>query len=176
MEYYYGNLTSSLSIHQISFFRLFVHSPIPYICFPILRSPSASKLINKAVPGTIDERVLNISPQNPDQVIENINLCINSAKAIGCNLGDLTMEHIITGEQSKIVRIVAEIERVGLLHRIGVKMNGDLLYLRGNNEELSDFVKLSSEQLLIRWANYHLRYYSVNLLTLMGSDINSTEY
>ncbi len=86
------------------------------------------------------------------------------------------MEHIITGEQSKIVRIVAEIERVGLLHRIGVKMNGDLLYLRGNNEELSDFVKLSSEQLLIRWANYHLRYYSVNLLTLMGSDINSTEY
>jgi hypothetical protein len=50
------------------------------------------------VGGTIDERVLNLNPSTPEAVVENINLCINSAKAIGCNVNDVTMEDIITGD------------------------------------------------------------------------------
>lgn len=59
---------------------------------------NCSKMINKALPGTIDERVLNMSPETAEEVMENINLCINSARAIGCNIGDLTLEDIITAD------------------------------------------------------------------------------
>lgn len=64
-------------------------------CFPDFIN---SKLINKAVPGTIDERVLNLNATTPEAVLENINLCIYSGKAIGCNIGDITVEDIITGD------------------------------------------------------------------------------
>jgi plastin-1 len=66
---------------------------MPLLLILILRS----KLINKAVPGTIDERVLNINPSTAEAVMENLNLLINSAKSIGCNMNDITFEDIITG-------------------------------------------------------------------------------
>jgi len=43
-----------------------------------------SKLINIAVPGTIDERAINTKKElNPWERTENLSLCLNSAKAIG---------------------------------------------------------------------------------------------
>jgi hypothetical protein len=42
-------------------------------------------LINKAVPNTIDERVIKLVPKNEDQVIGNHNLYSNSALGIGVN-------------------------------------------------------------------------------------------
>jgi hypothetical protein len=61
-----------------------------------------SKLINRAVSGTIDERVLNMSPSTPEEIIENINLAITSAKAIGCKV-DVTAIDIINGDVSIII-------------------------------------------------------------------------
>jgi hypothetical protein len=42
--------------------------------------------------------VLNIHPKTPEEVIENINLCINSAKSIGCDVGDVKIEDLITSD------------------------------------------------------------------------------
>jgi len=45
------------------------------------------KLINTAIKGTIDERALNKGANlNTFKITENQNLCINSAKAIGCSV------------------------------------------------------------------------------------------
>lgn len=47
----------------------------------------SSKLINVAVPGTIDERAINTKRVlNPWERTENHTLCLNSAKAVGCTV------------------------------------------------------------------------------------------
>lgn len=49
--------------------------------------PGRSKLINVAVPGTIDERAINTKRVlNPWERNENHTLCLNSAKAVGCTV------------------------------------------------------------------------------------------
>lgn len=48
------------------------------------------KLINRAVPGTIDERVLNHQPTTPAEIEQNNSLSLNSAKAIGCRVQSIT--------------------------------------------------------------------------------------
>jgi plastin-1 len=45
------------------------------------------KLINDAIADTVDERVLNKGNLNTYQIHENQAVAINSAKAIGCNVG-----------------------------------------------------------------------------------------
>lgn len=57
-----------------------------------------SKLINVAVPGTIDERAINMKRMlNPWERNENHTLCLNSAKAIGCTLVNIGTQDFIEG-------------------------------------------------------------------------------
>lgn len=57
-----------------------------------------SKLINVAVPGTIDERVINTKKVlNPWERNENHTLCLNSAKAIGCTVVNIGTQDLIEG-------------------------------------------------------------------------------
>lgn len=68
-----------------------------------------SKLINKAVPETIDERAVNIPKAgkslNIYQITENQNLVIGAAKAIGCVVVNIGPDDLING--SKRVRATA---------------------------------------------------------------------
>jgi plastin-1 len=55
-----------------------------------------SKLINVAVPGTIDERAINTKKDpNPWERNENHNLCLNSARAIGCTIVNIGTQDLI---------------------------------------------------------------------------------
>lgn len=55
-----------------------------------------SKLINIAVPGTIDERAINTKKVlNPWERNENHTLCLNSAKAIGCTVVNIGTQDLI---------------------------------------------------------------------------------
>lgn len=57
-----------------------------------------SKLINVAVPGTIDERAINTKRVlNPWERNENHTLCLNSAKAIGCTVVNIGTQDFIEG-------------------------------------------------------------------------------
>jgi plastin-1 len=73
---------------------------------------SFSKMINASVPDTIDERVLNIHPKNNFEVTENNNLCINSAKAIGCSVVNIGAGDIIEGRPHLILGLIWQIVRV----------------------------------------------------------------
>ncbi|KAG8060476.1 hypothetical protein GUJ93_ZPchr0002g26402 [Zizania palustris] len=54
------------------------------------------KLINVAVPGTIDERAINTKKDlNPWERNENHTLCLNSAKAIGCTVVNIGTQDLI---------------------------------------------------------------------------------
>lgn len=60
-----------------------------------------SKLINVAMPGTIDERAINIKRVlNPWERNENHTLCLNSAKAIGCSVVNIGAQDLIEGRVS----------------------------------------------------------------------------
>lgn len=65
--------------------------------------PTFSKLINVAVPGTIDERAINTKRVlNPWERNENHTLCLNSAKAIGCTVVNIGNEDFIEGRVSTL--------------------------------------------------------------------------
>lgn len=62
-----------------------------------------SKLINVAVPGTIDERAINMKRViNPWERNENHTLCLNSAKAIGCTVVNIGTQDLVEGRVSSI--------------------------------------------------------------------------
>lgn len=61
-----------------------------------------SKLINVAVPGTIDERAINTKKVlNPWERNENHTLCLNSCKAIGCTVVNIGTQDLAEGRVSR---------------------------------------------------------------------------
>jgi plastin-1 len=59
-----------------------------------------SKLINFAVPGTIDERVLKLNPNSIKDINENHNLCLNSAVGIGVVRNLISSKELLEGKVS----------------------------------------------------------------------------
>lgn len=67
----------------------------------IISLASCSKLINIAVPGTIDERAINTKGVlNPWERNENHTLCLNSAKAIGCTVVNIGTQDLVEARVS----------------------------------------------------------------------------
>ncbi|TPX36121.1 hypothetical protein SmJEL517_g01590 [Synchytrium microbalum] len=117
-----------------------------------------SKLINDSVPGTIDERVLNVGKKlNAFQMTENNNVVINSAKAIGCSVVNIGSQDLIEGREHLILGLIWQIIKMGLSAKIDIKVHPELFRLLEPGETLDDFLKLPAEQILIRWFNYHLK-------------------
>ncbi|PWN44966.1 hypothetical protein IE81DRAFT_320555 [Ceraceosorus guamensis] len=119
------------------------------------------KLINDAVPETIDERVLNTGKAgkgpNAFQMTENNNIVITSAKAIGCSVVNVGAQDIIDGREHLIMGLIWQIIRRGLLSKIDLKNHPELYRLLDDGESLEDFLRLPPDQILLRWFNYHLK-------------------
>lgn len=120
-----------------------------------------SALINDSVPDTIDTRVLNVSkngkPLNNFKMLENANVVLNSAKAIGCIVVNVHSEDIIDGKEHLILGLIWQIIRKGLLSKIDIKLHPELYRLLEEDETLEQFLRLSPEKILLRWFNYHLK-------------------
>ena len=114
------------------------------------------KLINEAVPNTIDERAINTKKLNAFKEAENLNLAINSAKAIGCNVVNVGHDDLTSGKQHIILGLVWQIIRIGLLNSINLQNHPELYRLLEDGETMEDFLKLPPDQILLRWVNYHL--------------------
>ena len=122
-----------------------------------------AKLINNSVPGTIDERVLNISDKlSTFQITENNNIVVNSCKAIGCAVVNIGAEDISGCREHLILGLIWQIIKIGLSSQINIKVHPELFRLLETNETLEDFLKLPSDQILLRWFNYHLKHASWN--------------
>eukprot|EP01105_Mastigella_eilhardi_P005814 TRINITY_DN17520_c0_g1_i1.p1 TRINITY_DN17520_c0_g1~~TRINITY_DN17520_c0_g1_i1.p1 ORF type:complete len:559 (+),score=206.35 TRINITY_DN17520_c0_g1_i1:230-1678(+) len=118
------------------------------------------KLINDAVKDTIDERVINVprrKKMNIHLCHENQNLCINSAKAIGCNVVNIGANDFIEGRAHLIMGLIWQIIRIGLLAKINLANHPELYRLLMPGETLQDLLKLGPEAILLRWVNYHLQ-------------------
>ncbi|OWB55482.1 hypothetical protein B5S28_g1354 [[Candida] boidinii] len=120
-----------------------------------------SKLINDSVPDTIDTRVLNFPKKgkklNNFTMLENANIVLNSAKAIGCVVVNFHSEHMIEGNEVLMLGLIWQIIRRGLLGKIDIKLHPELYRLLEDDETLEQFLRLSPEKILLRWFNYHLK-------------------
>ncbi|PKA60345.1 Fimbrin-like protein 2 [Apostasia shenzhenica] len=103
------------------------------------------KLINVAVPGTIDERAINTKKvMNLWEINENHTLCLNSAKAIGCTVVNIGTQDLVEG-------------RIQLLADLNLKKTPQLLELIDDSKDVEEFVSLPPEKMLLKWMNFHLQ-------------------
>mmetsp|Transcript_11248 Transcript_11248/g.35886 ORF Transcript_11248/g.35886 Transcript_11248/m.35886 type:complete len:655 (+) Transcript_11248:38-2002(+) len=122
------------------------------------------KLINKAVPETIDERALNLPGArdlNIYQINENLNLALNAAKSIGCVVVNIGTNDMVNGMKTPhlVLGLVWQIVKIQLLSAINLKQHPELVRLLNEDEgeELADLLKLPPEHILLRWINFHLK-------------------
>ena len=136
------------------------------------------KLINKAQEGTIDERVINTKEKmNIFQQVENLNLAISAAKSLGLNVIGINYDTLLNGKNYiMVLGLMWQIVKVVVLCNIHLKQHPELIRLLNPGEQLSDLLKLSPEQLLLRWFNYHLKAAGYDKkITNFSGDIKDSE-
>jgi len=115
-------------------------------------------LINLAVPDTIDVRALNKKANlNVYTKTENLNLALNAAKGIGCQVVNIGAQDLLEGRPILILGLMWQIIRMQLLSQISIKNYPELVLLLEEGEDMAALLKLSPEEILLRWFNYHLK-------------------
>uniref|UniRef100_A0A0D9VKA9 Calponin-homology (CH) domain-containing protein n=1 Tax=Leersia perrieri TaxID=77586 RepID=A0A0D9VKA9_9ORYZ len=116
------------------------------------------KLINVAVPGTIDERAINKKRVlNPWERNENHTLCLNSAKAIGCTVVNIGTQDLVEGRPHLILGLISQIIKIQLLADLNLKKTPQLVELFDDSKDIDEVLSLSPEKMLLRWMNHHLK-------------------
>lgn len=132
------------------------------------------KMINLSVPDTIDERAINKKKLTPFTIQENLNLALNSASAIGCHVVNIGAEDLKEGKPYLVLGLLWQVIKIGLFADIELSRNEALIALLREGESLEDLMKLSPEELLLRWANYHLESAGCNKINNFSSDIKDS--
>ncbi|KAI1241861.1 Plastin-2 [Lamprotornis superbus] len=132
------------------------------------------KMINFSVPDTIDERTINKKKLTPFTIQENLNLALNSASAIGCHVVNIGAEDLKEGKPYLVLGLLWQVIKIGLFADIEISRNEALIALLREGESLEDLMKLSPEDLLLRWANYHLENAGCNKVNNFSSDIKDS--
>ncbi|KAL0550148.1 hypothetical protein IC582_014648 [Cucumis melo] len=116
------------------------------------------KLINVAVPGTIDERAINTKRVlNPWERNENHTLCLNSAKAIGCTVVNIGTQDLVEGRPHLIVGLISQIIKIQLLADLNLRKTPQLLELVQDSGDIEELINLPPEKILLKWMNFHLQ-------------------
>lgn len=80
-----------------------------------------SKLINDAVPDTVDERAINKTKLNTFRIGENQTLVLNSSRSIGCNVINISSTDLMEGTHHLVLGLMWQIIKIGLLSKINLK-------------------------------------------------------
>ncbi|XP_027336477.1 fimbrin-2 [Abrus precatorius] len=135
------------------------------------------KLINVAVPGTIDERAINTKRLlNPWERNENHTLCLNSAKAIGCTVVNIGTQDFIEGRRHLVLGLISQIIKIQLLADLNLKKTPQLLELLDDSKDMEELMNLPPEKILLRWMNFHLKKAGYKkIVTNFSSDVKDAE-
>jgi len=117
------------------------------------------KMINLASLDTIDERVINKGQKlSIFKQHENLTLAINSAKAIGCVVIGID-SHTLNSSQGKkwlVLGLIWQLIKMYLFKQITISQVPGLVNLLRPGETLADLMKMSPEEILLRWVNHQL--------------------
>ncbi|XP_049850682.1 fimbrin-like [Schistocerca gregaria] len=134
------------------------------------------KLINDAVPNTIDERAINKTKLNAYRIGENQTLVLNSSRSIGCNVINISATDLMEGIPHLVLGLLWQVIKIGLLSKVNLKACPELFRLLNEGETQESFLKLSPDQILLRWVNYHLANSGSNKrVQNFSSDIKDSE-
>uniref|UniRef100_A0A0F7Z755 Plastin-1-like n=1 Tax=Crotalus adamanteus TaxID=8729 RepID=A0A0F7Z755_CROAD len=133
------------------------------------------KMINLSQPDTIDERAINKKKLTAFTRSENLDLALNSASAIGCTVVNIGSQDLIDGKPHLVLGLLWQIIKVGLFSDIEISRNEALIGLLNDGEELEQLMKLSPEELLLRWVNYHLNNAGWKKISNFGQDIKDSK-
>ncbi|KAI4319285.1 hypothetical protein MLD38_032905 [Melastoma candidum] len=135
------------------------------------------KLINVAVPGTIDERAINTKRLlNPWERNENHTLCLNSAKAIGCTVVNIGNEDFIEGRRHLVLGVISQIIKIQLLADLNLKKTPQLVELVDDSKDVEELMNLPPEKILLRWMNFQLKKSGYRkVVTNFSSDVKDAE-
>ncbi|CAK9165472.1 unnamed protein product [Ilex paraguariensis] len=116
------------------------------------------KLINVAVPGTIDERAINTKRVlNPWERNENHTLCLNSAKAIGCTVVNIGTQDLVEGRPHLVLGLISQIIKIQLLADLNLRKTPQLVELVEESNDVEELIGLAPEKVLLKWMNFHLK-------------------
>uniref|UniRef100_A0A8B9BUZ4 Plastin 1 n=2 Tax=Anser TaxID=8842 RepID=A0A8B9BUZ4_9AVES len=132
------------------------------------------KMINFSQPDTIDERAINKKKLTPFTISENLNLALNSASAIGCTVVNIGSQDLQEGKPHLVLGLLWQIIKAGLFADIEISRNEALIALLNEGEELDQLMKLSPEELLLRWVNYHLTNAGWQKISNFSQDIKDS--
>ncbi|TYJ27295.1 hypothetical protein E1A91_A07G176600v1 [Gossypium mustelinum] len=135
------------------------------------------KLINVAVPGTIDERAINTKRLlNPWERNENHTLCLNSAKAIGCTVVNIGTQDFIEGRRHLVLGLISQIIKIQLLADLNLKKTPQLVELVDDSKDVEELMSLPPEKILLRWMNFQLNKSSYKkTVTNFSTDVKDAE-
>uniref|UniRef100_A0A671X3N1 Plastin-3 n=1 Tax=Sparus aurata TaxID=8175 RepID=A0A671X3N1_SPAAU len=136
--------------------------------------PLSHKMINLSVPDTIDERTINKKKLTAFTIQENLNLALNSASAIGCHVVNIGASDLKEGKPHLVLGLLWQIIKIGLFADIELSRNEALAALLRDGETLEDLMKLSPEELLLRWANFHLENAGWQKINNFSTDIKDS--
>ncbi|XP_068570316.1 plastin-3-like [Cebidichthys violaceus] len=134
------------------------------------------KLINLSVADTIDERTINKKKLTPFTTQENLNLALNSASAIGCQVVNIGAQDLKEGKPHLVLGLLWQIIKIGLFADIELSRNEAIAALLEEGESLEELMKLSPEELLLRWANFHLKKVGMSISNFSGDIKDSKAY
>lgn len=137
-------------------------------------------MINFSVPKTIDERTINKGKViTIYQQLENLELALRSAEAIGCHVINIRPKDIRDEKEHLILGLLWQIIQIGLFSEINLTHHPGLVLLLRDGETKEDLLKLTKEELLLRWVNYHLvrsGYSGREIKNFSGDIKDSTAY
>lgn len=116
------------------------------------------KMINVAVPETVDERAITKPKSSRDLTAfrENLTLALNSARSIGCSTVNIGAEDLEKGTNHLVLSFLWQIIRLGLFAKITLSNVPEMVALLSDGESLNDLMALPPEDILLRWFNYQL--------------------
>ncbi|XP_073013865.1 fimbrin-5-like [Typha latifolia] len=135
------------------------------------------KLINVAVPGTIDERAINKKRVlNPWERNENHTLCLNSAKAIGCTVVNIGTQDLVEGRPHLVLGLISQIIKIQLLADLNLRKTPQLVELVDDGKDMDELMSLAPEKMLLKWMNFHLKKAGYKkTVTNFSSDVKDGE-
>jgi len=135
------------------------------------------KMINLAVPETIDPRAINVGKKlSIFEKHENLTLAVTSAKSIGCTVVNMDSHSLSEGRKHLILGLLWQIIARFLFNKITVQNVPGLVNLLLPGETIEDLLKLSPEQLLQRWVNHQLEKAGIDRrLHNFSKDIKDSE-